>query len=133
MRISRSTGYALLAVGYIAKNQKEQGIVLSNSVSKAYGIPLEYLLKILQQLVRANVLRSKRGPRGGFTLAQTPKKITMLQIVEAVDGPMINQLNLVEQAPKVKFALKAEQAYGKAIAQAKAVFEKTKLADLIRA
>ena len=85
MRISRSTGYALLAVGYIAKNQKEQGIVLSQRIAKAYKIPLEYLLKILQQLVRANVLRTKRGPRGGFTLAKPPKKITMLQIVEAVE------------------------------------------------
>ena len=133
MRISRSTGYALLAVGYIAKNQKAQGIILSQSISKAYGIPLEYLLKILQQLVRANVLRSKRGPRGGFTLAKPPKKITMLQIVEAVDGPMVNQLNLIEQAPREKFSAKAERAYGKAITQAKLVFERTKLADLIRA
>ena len=132
MRISRSTGYALLAVGYIAKNQKEQGIVLSQRIAKAYKIPLEYLLKILQQLVRANVLRSKRGPRGGFTLAKPPKKITMLQIVEAVDGPMVSQLNLKEQAPKEKFSARSEQAYEKAIAQAKAVFEKAKLADLLK-
>jgi Rrf2 family protein len=132
MRISRSTGYALLAVGYIAKNQKEQGIVLSQRIAKAYKIPLEYLLKILQQLVRANVLRSKRGPRGGFTLAKPPKKITMLQIVEAVDGPMVSQLNLKEQAPREKFSARSEQAYEKAIAQAKAVFQKAKLADLLK-
>ena len=132
MRISRSTGYALLAVGYIAKNQKEQGIVLSQRIAKAYKIPLEYLLKILQQLVRANVLRSKRGPRGGFTLAKSPKKITMLQIVEAVDGPMVSQLNLKEQAPREKFSARSEQAYEKAISQAKAVFEKAKLADLLK-
>ena len=132
MRISRSTGYALLAVGYIAKNQKEQGIVLSQRIAKAYKIPLEYLLKILQQLVRANVLRSKRGPRGGFTLAKPPQKITMLQIVEAVDGPMVSQLNLKEQAPKEKFSARSEQAYEKAIAQAKSVFDKAKLADLLK-
>lgn len=132
MRISRSTGYALLAVGYIAKNQKEQGIVLSQRIAKEYKIPLEYLLKILQQLVRANVLRSKRGPRGGFNLAKPPKKITMLQIVEAVDGPMVSQLNLKEQAPREKFSARSEQAYEKAIAQAKAVFDKAKLADLLK-
>jgi len=131
MKISRSTGYALLAVGYIAKNQKKQGIVLSQSIAKEYKIPLEYLLKILQQLVKANVLRSKRGPRGGFTLAKPPKKITMLQIVEAVDGPMVSQLNLKEQAPKEKFSTRSEQAYEKAIAQAKAVFEKAKLSKLL--
>ena len=130
MRISRSTGYALLAVGYIAQHEKD-GIILSQTISKAYGIPLEYLLKILQQLVRANVLRSKRGPRGGFTMSRSAKKITMLQVVEAVDGPMISQLHLVEQAPKEKFSARAEQTYEKAIAQAKAVFDKAKIADLI--
>lgn len=130
MRISRSTGYALLAVGYIAQHGKD-GIILSQTISKEYGIPLEYLLKILQQLVRANVLRSKRGPRGGFTMARSSKKITMLQVIEAVDGPMISQLNLVEQAPKEKFSVKTEQAYEKAIAQAKNVFDKAKIADLI--
>jgi Rrf2 family protein len=132
MKISRSTGYALLAVGYIASHQKD-GIILSQSISKEYNIPLEYLLKILQQLVRATVLRSKRGPRGGFSLAKSPKKTTLLQIVEAVEGPMISQLNLTEQAKGDKFAAKAEKTYEKAIAQAKAVFEKAKVGDLIGA
>ena len=130
MKISRSSGYALLAVGYIAQHT-EQKIVLSQDISKKYDIPLEYLLKILQQLVRANVLRSKRGPRGGFSLARPPKRITMLQIVEAVDGPIINQLNLSEQSNSEKFSTRAEKVYTKAIAEAKSVFEKAKLADLI--
>lgn len=132
MKISRSTGYALLGVGYIAKH-KDKKIILSQSIAKEYDIPLEYLLKILQQLVRANVLRSKRGPRGGFSLARPAKKITMLEIVEAVDGPMVSQLNLIEQAPKEKFSVRAEQVYEKAIAQARAVFEKAKLSTLLEA
>jgi Rrf2 family protein len=131
MRTSRSTGYALLAVGYIAKHQGKN-IVLSHTISEEYDIPLEYLLKILQQLVRANVLRSKRGPRGGFTLAKPASKITMLQIIEAVDGPMTGQLNLAEQKSSDKFSVRAEQTYQKAIAQARNVFEKTKLSNLMR-
>jgi Rrf2 family protein len=131
MRISRSTGYALLAVGYIVRHHKEK-IILSQAISKEYNIPLEYLLKIMQQMVRANVLRSKRGPRGGFSLAKPANKISMLEIVEAVDGPMASQLDLTELAPKEKFSGRAEQAYAKAIAQARAVFEKTKLSDLVK-
>ena len=130
MRISRSTGYAMLAVGYITKHADE-GIVLSQSISKAYKIPLEYLLKILQQLVRANILRSKRGPRGGFSLARSPKKITLLEVIEAVDGPMASQLNLAEHAPREKFAIKAEKIYAKALDQARAVFKRTKVSDLM--
>ena len=130
MKISRSTGYALMAVGYIAQHQDAK-IILSQDISKKHDIPLEYLLKILQQLVRTNVLRSKRGPRGGFSLAKSAKKITMLQIIEAVDGPMTGQLNLAEQMRGARFGVRADKVYEKAIAQAKAVFAKTKLADLV--
>ena len=130
MKISRSTGYALLAVGYLAKHQ-EEGIILSQDVSKEYNIPLEYLLKILQQLVKANILRSKRGPRGGFSLARPPKEITLLQVIEAVDGPMVSQLDLSEHAKGEKFSTRTEQIYKKAIAQARAVFEKAKLSNLL--
>ena len=130
MRISRSTGYALLATCFIAKNQ-EEGIVLSQSIAKAHSIPLEYLLKILQQLVRANILRSKRGPRGGFVLAKPTKKISMLDIIEAVDGPVVGKLDLAALANKESYAAKCEQIYQKAVDQAKAVFTKTKLSDLV--
>ena len=130
MRVSRSTGYAVLAVGFIAQNQGK-GVVLSQSISKQYEIPLEYLLKILQQLVRANVLRSKRGPRGGFSLAKPTNKITMLEIIEAVDGPMNGDLNLAEQAKGEKFSTKADKVYEKAVASAKAVFQKAKISTLL--
>jgi Rrf2 family protein len=119
-----------LAVGYIAKNQGD-GVVLSQNISKQYDIPLEYLLKILQQLVRANVLRSKRGPRGGFSLAKATNKITMLEIIEAVDGPLTGELSLTSQARNDKYGQRAEQMYNKAIAQARGVFERTKLSSLL--
>lgn len=130
MKISRSTGYALLAVGYIAKHHQE-GIILSQDISKEYGIPLEYLLKILQQLVRANILHSKRGPRGGFSLAKSTNKISVLDVIEAVDGPMTSRLNLAGRAGTQKIGAKIEKVYGKAIAQAKAVFAKAKLSSLL--
>jgi Rrf2 family protein len=129
MKISRSAGYGLLAIGYIMKH-RDEGIVLSQTISKKYNIPLEYLLKILQQLVRANVLRSKRGPNGGFSLTKTPRKITMLQVIEAVDGSMPPHLDL-EDVPRRKFSTKALQTYKKAVAQVISTFEKTKIVDLV--
>jgi len=131
MKISKTTGYALLAVGYVARH-KDQGIILSQHIAKEYNIPLEYLLKILQQLVRANILHSKRGPRGGFSLAKPPKKITILEIVEAVEGPLLSNLNLAKQAHGEKIGAKADQIYAKALAQVRTVFKKAKLADLLR-
>jgi Rrf2 family protein len=131
MKISRSTGYGVLAAGYIARHQKD-GIVLSQTISKQYDIPLEYLLKIMQQLVRANILRSKRGPRGGFVLAKSTAKITLLDIIEAVDGPMESQLNLDEHSKKDKFTTKAEKAYAQGLDAARAVYQKAKLSDMLK-
>lgn len=130
MRISRSTGYALLAVGYIAQNQSE-GLVMSQDIAREYDIPLEYLLKILQQLVRAHVLKSKRGPSGGFALAKPPSKISMLHVIEAVEGPMTSHMSLAEQSKGSKLSGKVEKVFDKAVSQARAVFDKTKLSSLI--
>ncbi len=130
MIISRSIGYGLLAVGYVA-NHTEQKVVLSQKISKQYDIPPAYLLKILEQLVRANILHSKRGPNGGFSLARPARKISILEIIEAVNGPMLNQLNLIEQSGKEKFSVKVEQVYDKAIAQSKSVFEKAKISTML--
>jgi Rrf2 family protein len=130
MKISRSAGYGLLAIGYIAQHRGEK-IILSDTISKKYDIPLEYLLKIMQQLVRAGVLRSKRGPRGGFSLAKSPNKITMLEIVEAVEGPLTSDLMMTEHAPRDKFCIKTEKVHENATAAAKRVLKSTKLSDLI--
>ena len=130
MKISRSAGYGLLAVGYIAQH-RDKKIILSNTISEKYNIPLEYLLKIMQQLVRVGVLRSKRGPRGGFSLAKSPNKITMLEIVEAVEGPIVSDLMMTEHAPREKFCIKAEKVHENATAVARRVFKSTKLSDLI--
>jgi len=130
MKISRSTGYALVAVGYIAQHYKD-GAVLAQRVSKEYSIPLEYLLKILQQLVRANVLRSKRGPRGGFFLAKPAEKITLLQVIEAVDGPMLSHMHLAEQTHDEPFSIRMEQICENATQQARTVFENAILADIL--
>ena len=130
MKISRSTGYALVAVGYVAQNY-QQGAVLAARVSREYNIPLEYLLKILQQLVRANVLRSKRGPRGGFFLARDAEGISLLEIIEAVDGPMFSHLQLAEQTNNAPFSLKMEKVCNDATEQVRAIFGRAMLSEIL--
>ena len=129
MKTGRSIDYALLATVHIAQNYKE-GSVLSHRISKEYNIPLEYLLKLLQYLVRANVLRSKRGPNGGFVLARDAKNISLLEIIEAVDGPMISHMRLSEHTNK-KFSKNIETVCDKAIGMARNVYAKTSLADVM--
>jgi len=130
MKISRSTGYALVAVGYIAMNYRD-GAVLAARISKEYNIPLEYLLKILQQLVRANVLRSKRGPRGGFFLARPAEGISLLEVIEAVDGPLMSHLHLAEQTNNAPFSLKMEAVCRKATEEVRMIYDKAKLNKML--
>ncbi len=61
--------------------------VTTAKLAAFYGLPAAYLNKQLQALVRAGILSSTSGPRGGFELARSPEKITLLDIVTAIEGP----------------------------------------------
>ena len=130
MKIVTSVSYALLAAGYVAQH-KGEGLVLSQAIARKYNINRDYLLRIMQELTRAQILRSKKGPNGGLSLAKPASKITLLDIIEAVQGPLGGSLNPTAYAPREKFALRAEKAYEKAVAQARATLKKVRLSDLI--
>src|SRR3989442_11070769 len=87
MKLTRASSYALHAVAYMAV-QKQTQPVASHLIAQARGIPERFLLKVLKPLVSARVLHSVKGPNGGYRLARSPKDITMLEILEAVDGPI---------------------------------------------
>jgi Rrf2 family protein len=68
-------------------SQVEQGEALSSRrMAEFYGLPPAYLSKLLKSLVRAGILDATTGPRGGFRLARPPADITVLDVVEAVEG-----------------------------------------------
>ena len=129
MKLTRSTGYAVVAVGHIAREYPSDPI-LAKSISKQYKIPLDYLLKILQQLVRANILNSVRGPHGGFTLARPPAKISFLNIVEAVDGPFISTPAVTELKIDATFNRRIVDTYKKSASQAAGILNKVSIASL---
>src|SRR5262245_21877776 len=87
MKLTRASSYALHAVVFLAK-QKQPRPMASHLVAHAQGIPERFLLKVLKPLVSARVLISIKGPNGGYRLARTPADISMLDIIEAVDGPI---------------------------------------------
>lgn len=91
MRLSKAAAYAVFATIHIAEHEKT-GPVHGGAIAQACAIPPEYLRKILQQLVRARVLVSEAGRRGGFTMRKAPGRTTLLEIVEAIDGALDGQL-----------------------------------------
>jgi Rrf2 family protein len=96
MKLTRASSYALHAVAFMAV-QKHDRPVASHNIAQARGIPERFLLKVLKPLVSARVLISIKGPNGGYRLARTPSDITMLEILEAVDGPIRGQAPFSEE------------------------------------
>lgn len=85
MKLPASTEWVLHCAATLA--QLEPGATASAAqLAEYYDVPAPYLAKQLQALVRAGVLAAMTGPRGGFRLARAAPDITLLQIVEAVDG-----------------------------------------------
>ncbi len=83
---SRSCEYALQAVTFIA-SQPEDTPVLSRDISGALNIPPHFLGKILQTLVKHNILGSQKGRSGGFVITRPPKEIMLYDIIQVMDGP----------------------------------------------
>jgi Rrf2 family protein len=77
----------LHAVVYMA-DQETNEPVASHVIAKARKIPDRFLLKVLKPLVSARVLLSVKGPNGGYRLAKPAGDITLLEVLEAVDGPI---------------------------------------------
>src|SRR5262245_42980228 len=97
MKTTAAARYALRALAYLAAPDGSP-TVTSHDVARACGIPEKYLLKVFRLLVTAGVLHSLKGPNGGYHLAQPAKAVTLLEIVEAVDGPLRGLAPAVEAA-----------------------------------
>jgi len=83
---SRSCEYALQGVLYIALHSKNGQAVGLKEIAESLKIPMHFLSKILQLLVRHRILASLKGPNGGFLLSEAPENLTLFKIVEIVDG-----------------------------------------------
>lgn len=91
MQITRAADYAVRVMVYLAAFPQGTRIRRSTLV-EASAAPEDFLSKVLQRLVSARLITSHRGSGGGFELAALPESISLLNVVEAVDGPV--QLNL---------------------------------------
>jgi Rrf2 family protein len=85
MIYSRSAEYAIRAFVYLAQVPEGKYAMVKN-IAEESEIPTHFLAKILQQLARKGFLRSSKGPTGGFALRKSPDDITLLEIVDAIDG-----------------------------------------------
>ena len=89
MKLSQGSTYAIYGLQYLAQNLDR--VVPVNEIASAFKFPEKHMAKIFQQLVKSGLLRSERGIGGGFQLARDPEKINLIEIIEAVEGPVISK------------------------------------------
>jgi|SRR3990172_580458 len=89
MQITRQADYAVRAVLHLARTGDQR--TATSFIAEEQKIPPSFLAKIISQLSIAGLLHTSRGARGGVTLARPPGEITLLEVIEAIDGPI--QLN----------------------------------------
>ncbi|MBI1746307.1 MAG: Rrf2 family transcriptional regulator [Acidobacteria bacterium] len=88
MYLSKRVDYAIRGICYLATARSS---VFVKEISEAERIPQSSLAKIFQSLARHGLVSSMRGRTGGFLLGMRPEQITLIKIVEAIDGPMLPQ------------------------------------------
>jgi Rrf2 family iron-sulfur cluster assembly transcriptional regulator len=86
MFLSRSTEYALRAVAYLAVHSSPDRRFGVRKISKDLHFPESFLAKILQELSRKRIVHSIKGPSGGFYMDQDLEQISLLQLIEAMEG-----------------------------------------------
>jgi Rrf2 family protein len=87
MQITRQADYALRAMLYLAELEPNQRAATS-TIAEEQKIPPSFLAKIISQLSIAGLIHTSRGARGGVSMARPPEAISVLEVVEAIDGPL---------------------------------------------
>ncbi len=88
MQITRQADYAVRAMAYLAQFGPDHHAA-TRQIAQEKSIPPSFLAKIVSQLSVAGLLQTSRGARGGVSLAKPPESISLLDVVEAIDGPIL--------------------------------------------
>jgi Rrf2 family transcriptional regulator, nitric oxide-sensitive transcriptional repressor len=81
--LSQTVDYALRAVVHLASERPKA--CTNEKIAEATRVPRQYLSKVMHSLVRSGIVNSQRGPNGGFTLNKPDRKLTVYEVVQAVD------------------------------------------------
>lgn len=132
MQITRAGEYAVQGVTFLARKGLDE-VVMIEEVCQAESIPRSFLAKIFQNLTRAGIVRSQRGVHGGFRLSRPASEITVLEILEAVEGKLVFDRRLQEPALcGEQNACSLCDIFTEVQFRAKEIFGNTTLADLTR-
>ena len=130
MKLTRASSYAIHALVFMAAHKKNRPVA-SHHIAKARGIPERFLLKVLKPLVSARVLHSIKGPNGGYRLARAPNEITILEILEAVDGPIRGQPTFSREEGNGSLNRRLDQICSQAAELVRKQLQKVRISELV--
>ena len=100
LSLTRKTDYALVALAFLGhRHSTETGPASARLIADTYSLPLPLLMNILKELSSAGLLNSTRGATGGYMIAMPPSEISVLTVIEAIEGPMRIALCADQKAP----------------------------------
>jgi len=98
LQVSRKVDYALRAVIHLASDEHRDRACSVAEIAERERIPRQFLEKIIRDLIRSKLVRSRRGPRGGYVLAEPAEHVTFKDVIEAVEGPISLNICVGEHA-----------------------------------
>ncbi len=130
MCLSHSTGYAVRALGCLARAGGRPQLI--RDVAERAGVPRPYLAQIVSRLAGQGIITAKRGCRGGIALSQPADQISLLEVVEAVEGKEWISPCMLGGAPeRPDFACPTQQFWQRIRRQIEAKLRSTTLADVV--
>ena len=131
VQLTHACRYAVRALVAIAASDGAGAPVASHRTGRAEGIPEWFRLRVLKALVNAGVLHSVRGPHGGYRLAKPPSEITLLEVVEAVDGPVRGGISFSQGKDNDLLDRRLNEVCQRVAEQTRRRLEKVRLSDLV--
>jgi Rrf2 family protein len=129
MKLSRTVSYALQATLQLARTSSSDPVPCSQLAAQG-KMPERFLLQILRNLVAHGILASTRGVDGGYALERPAGEISLLEVIEAIDGPVISALPLGEGLPAESRA-KLERSLGEVTSGVRRELQAIKLSSLL--
>ncbi len=129
MKLSRTVSYALQATLQLAQADSETPVPCSRLATEG-KMPERFLLQILRNLVAHGILGSTRGVEGGYTLEREPDQVSLLEVIEAIEGPLVSAVPVGDGLPE-ESRTRLEKALAEATAVARRELSAVKLVDLL--
>lgn len=132
MKFSTRTEYGLRAMAELARYYNKKTVSLA-SIAKKEKISQAYLERLIAGLKKDCLVKSTKGVKGGYRLTKNPKDITLLEIIECLDGPIVIFQCLVEKSPAIcnHQTCLTKKVWRKLQVEIMKILKTTKLSDLV--